>query len=548
MARKTEGYWEERSTELMKSLEKATENTIDDLIRAYERATRNINKEITKIFNNYAKDGVLSKNTLKQLLSTKETDVYYKNLISVINNNITDETIKKKLLAKYNAPAYAYRISRYEVLQQNIDVELKKLANLEQQLTEVRYTNTIKEGYYHTIFDIQKGTGLGFNFSQIDNKTIKLLLNENWIDNANFSQRIWKNNEKLNNYLRIQLTADTMSGKSIHKIASELDGYMSAGMYNATRLIRTEINHFANEAEMLAYEELDIEKYRFIATLDNVTCEHCAELDNRVFCVKDRKAGKNYPPIHSNDRCTTIAEFDDGTTEELQRRAKDKNGKSITIPQNINYNQWKKQYVTNNDKDDIITTNNLLEKLNIKLDDYIAFGKYDPFDNNIQEKVAEILNYDKLPTLLKKDDYSQIEGKEIVRVVHAYQGKSANEAYENTIYGKIRYSEMVKSSYGRGIYFGEKSNEEELLSLYGKGNSKIIMAKLSNDCKILEFDNQFDYLKDVEARLNTIPETLRNFYKNERSLLYMIDGIDGIKIKSKGYYCIYNRGVLNINV
>jgi hypothetical protein len=27
----------------------------------------------------------------------------------------------------------------------------------------------------------------------------------------------------------------------------------------------------------------------------------------------------------------------------------------------------------------------------------------------------------------------------------------------------------------------------------------------------------------------------------------MLDKVDGIKIKSNGYYCIYNRGVLIIN-
>lgn len=288
MARKPVDYWEKRQTELMKRLERGTEKTIDSLIKAYEQATKDINKEISRIFKNYAKDSGLSKETLTQLLNKKESETHYKNLLEVINNNITDERLKKKLLAKYNAPAYSYRISRYEALQQNIDIELKKLANIEQQITEIRYVDTIQEGYYHTIFDIQRGTGLGFNFAQIDNKTINLLLNENWIDKANFSQRIWQNSEKLGEYLRMQLTADSMSGKSIHKIAQELSEYMNVGLYNATRLVRTEVNHFANEAEMLSYEELDIEKYRFIATLDNVTCEHCAELDNKIFNVKDR--------------------------------------------------------------------------------------------------------------------------------------------------------------------------------------------------------------------------------------------------------------------
>lgn len=289
--RKPSNYFERRSTELMLRLENGTENTIKSLIQAYEQATKNINKEIANIFKNFAKDTGLDKKTLLQLLNKKESEQYYKNLLEVINN-ITDESIKKKLLAKYNAPAYSYRISRYQALQNNIDVELKKLANIEQDITKIRYIDTIKEGYYHNIYDIQKGTGLGFSFTQIDNRTINLMLNENWTNNANFSKRIWNNSEKLGNYLRTQLTADTMSGKSIAKISKELSEYMNVGLYNATTLARTEVNHFANESEMLAYEELDIDKYRFIATLDKVTCKHCAELDNRVFNVKDRKPRK----------------------------------------------------------------------------------------------------------------------------------------------------------------------------------------------------------------------------------------------------------------
>jgi SPP1 gp7 family putative phage head morphogenesis protein len=289
MARKPLDYWEKRQTELMKRLEKETENTIKGLIESYERATKNINKEISRIYKNYSKSDVLDKKVLNQLLNKKETDIYRRNLLTTINNNIKNEDIKQKMLLKYNSSAYSFRISRYEQLQESIDLELKKLADIEQQITEIRYVDTLKEGYYYNIYNVQKATGLGFNFSQIDDKTIKLLLNEKWTDNANFSQRIWKNSEKLGSYLKTQLTADTMSGKTIQKIASELSGFMNVGLYNATTLVRTEVNHFANESEMLSYEELDIKKYRFIATLDNVTCKHCAELDNKEFNVKDRQ-------------------------------------------------------------------------------------------------------------------------------------------------------------------------------------------------------------------------------------------------------------------
>lgn len=289
MARKPIDYWEKRSTELMKRLEKGTEHTINSLIQIYKQADKNIYKEIANIFKNYSKDAKLSKKVFEQLLTKRETEIHYKNLLYTIKNNIKEEVIKNKMIAKYNAPAYNYRISRYEALQENIQVELTKLAELEQQITEARYVDTIEEAYYHNIYDIQKGLGLGFKFNSISDRTINLMLNENWTNEANFSKRIWKNSEKLGNYLKTQLTADTMSGKSIQKIAKELSNFMNVGLYNATTLVRTEVNHFTNEAEMLAYEELDIEKYRFIATLDQVTCEHCAELDNKVFNVKDRK-------------------------------------------------------------------------------------------------------------------------------------------------------------------------------------------------------------------------------------------------------------------
>lgn len=294
MARKPLDYWEKRQTELMKRLEKGTENTIKSLIQSYEQAIKNINKEISRIYKNYSKSDVLDKKVLNQLLNKKETDIYRRNLLTTINNNIKNEDIKQKMLLKYNSSAYSFRISRYEQLQESIDLELKKLADIEQQITEIRYVDTIKEGYYHNIYNVQKATGLGFSFSQIDNRTISLMLNENWVPNplataSNFSKRIWNNSEKLGNYLRTNFTADTMSGKSIVKISKELSEYMNVGLFNATALVRTEVNHFANESEMLSYEELDIKKYRFIATLDNVTCKHCAKLDNKEFNVKDRQ-------------------------------------------------------------------------------------------------------------------------------------------------------------------------------------------------------------------------------------------------------------------
>lgn len=199
-------------------------------------------------------------------------------------------------------------------------------------------------------------------------------------------------------------------------------------------------------------------------------------------------------------------------------------------------------------KEEKITSTTLLQKLNIAPKDYIPFGKYDPFENDIQEQASELLEMNKLPKISKKE-YSNSKGVEVIRVVHSYHGKTAEEAYQNTIKGKIQYSENTNSSFGRGIYFGDKSVENSIISSYsGKTKDvRIINAKINETAKILEFNNQIEYLKDLNKRISEVPDELKKVYEKETSLLYMIDGIDGIKIKSNQYYCIYNRGVLIID-
>lgn len=453
MARTPKGYWERRSTQLMQRLERGTEKTIDSLIKAYEQATKNINKEISNIFKNYSKDGVLTKEQYKQLLTKKETDTYYKNLLEVINNNITDDTIKKKLLAKYNAPAYAYRISRYEALQENIDVELKKLANIEQDITKIRYVDTINEAYYHTIYDIQKGTGLGFSFAQIDNRTINMLLNEKWINKKNYSQRIWDNSEKLGNYLQTQLTADTMSGKSIQRISSELASYMNVGLFNATRLVRTEVAHFGNQAELLSYKELNIEKYVWMATLDKVTCKHCAQLDGKKFLVKDAKEGVNYPPLHVFDRCGTVSYFDEEELKDLQRRARDPiTGKTYLVDQNITYEEWKQQ---------------IDDKYGKGIVD-IEHKKYTSLktDKEQYKKYKKLLEKENLPETFEKFQkmkYNNIEGYNDLKGYYKYKSnypESNRKFYEtNNKIKQLGNIEEVKGNIGTAI----KPNNQSII-------------------------------------------------------------------------------------
>ena len=62
--------------------------------------------------------------------------------------------------------------------------------------------------------------------------------------------------------------------------------------------MQTEHSYVMNEASKYTYEDLNIGKYEFLATLDKRTCKDCGKLDGKVFNLKDAITGLNYPPLH----------------------------------------------------------------------------------------------------------------------------------------------------------------------------------------------------------------------------------------------------------
>ena len=69
--------------------------------------------------------------------------------------------------------------------------------------------------------------------------------------------------------------------------------------------------------------------------------------------------------MHSFCRCTTVAVFDDDNIENLQRKARDENGKPILVSQDMNYKEWYSKYVEGNDY--VVKTDNNFKAVNEKL-------------------------------------------------------------------------------------------------------------------------------------------------------------------------------------
>lgn len=123
-------------------------------------------------------------------------------------------------------------------------------------------------------------------------------------------------------------------------------------LQNSTKaMIDTECTYAERQGVKTAFDNENIKKYRYLATLDTKTCKHCAELDGKVFLVKDAVVGVNYSPMHPHCRCVILPYFDDFETG--SRAARDKDGNTIQVPNTMTYAEWGKKYgktVVNNSK------------------------------------------------------------------------------------------------------------------------------------------------------------------------------------------------------
>ncbi len=83
------------------------------------------------------------------------------------------------------------------------------------------------------------------------------------------------------------------------------DGVMQATRRGAESLVRTTVNHIANQAHEAVYQaNADlISGEAWLATLDPDTCEECGALDGQEWPLDE---GHDTPPAHVNCRCTIV--------------------------------------------------------------------------------------------------------------------------------------------------------------------------------------------------------------------------------------------------
>lgn len=335
-------YWAKRSEQIAARQFKRADDYDQEQRREYERATMSIKRDIEAFYARFAKNNEIDMAEVRKLLTTgelKEFKMTLKEFTAKAKSNADGQWTKE-----LNNVYIRTRVSRLEALQVQINQQVEMLAGKRQVGTGALLGGVYKDTYYRTLYELQKGTGIGVSFARIDDDGMKTVLGAK-LDGRNWSQRIWDDRTKLRQELQTKLSQSFIRGDSVDRTIKDVTERMNVSRSNAERLVQTESAFFTGQATMAGYKESEVvQKYEVLATLDSRTTPICREMDGKVFPLSEMQVGVNYPPFHVRCRTTTVPYFDD-EIDPGERIARDTDGKSYYVPGDITYGEWEKKYV-----------------------------------------------------------------------------------------------------------------------------------------------------------------------------------------------------------
>lgn len=348
---KNSEYWKLRFEQLEQAQNGQGAAAFAEIEKQYKEAQKQIEGQIARWYQRFADNNGITLAQARQYLkgaALKEFQWDVQDYIKYGQDNALMGGWMKEL---ENASA-KYHISKLEALKIQTQHSLEVMFSKQMGTVTGAMSDIFESGYYHTAYELQKGFNIGWDIAGLDQSQIEKVLSKPWaVDGKNFSERIWTNKEKLISELHGELTQNIMLGADPQKAIDSLAKKMNTSKQNAGRLIMTEEAYFSSAAQRDCFNELDVEQYEIVATLDSHTSDICRSLDGKHFPMKDFQAGVTAPPFHVYCRSTTVPYFDEDFGDIGERAARDEEtGKTYYVPDDMNYEEWKQAFVDGGDK------------------------------------------------------------------------------------------------------------------------------------------------------------------------------------------------------
>lgn len=376
-------YWKNRAEQLEKELHKQAQQTFSDVSAIFDRTIKDIDKALGRWYARLTLNNELEPSLAeaKRFLDNEEIQEFKWTVQDYIEHGTIYGLTGAFAKELENASARVH-ISRLEAMKMDLKMAIEALYGQYLSIANEHLAAIYAESYYHNVFNLFQGFGVGWTFAETDTNYLERLLAKPWApDRYNFSKRIWHNKEKLLDNVHKILTRHLIIGSSADKPIRELAKAMNTSKYNAGRLIMTESAYFAGEARNDCYKELGVKQYRIIATLDSKTSEICQEMDGKVFNQSEYEAGVTAPPFHVYCRTTTAPHHPNRDNSKVKRIARGEDGKTYYVRGDMTYKEWREEYI---DKPIRKRYNELKENVHKQIEEYSKEIRWDRQNRHIR--------------------------------------------------------------------------------------------------------------------------------------------------------------------
>lgn len=337
-------YWKQRFTQLEAAQNRKGATAYLEMEKQYKAAQNELEAQIARWYQRFADSNGISLAQAKQWLKGQDLAEFKWDVKEYIKYG-KENAINGAWMQELENASSKFHISRLEALQIQTQNSLETMFAQQMGTMKKALSDVYASGYYHTAYAVQQGFGLGWDIAGLDQAQIEKVLSKPWaVDGYNFSTRIWNSKTKLIGEVHNELSKNLLTGADPQKAIDSLAKKMGTSKSNAGRLIMTEQAYFSSAAQKDCFNDLDVEEYEIVATLDSHTSDICRSLDGKVFKMSDYKPGVTAPPFHVYCRSTTAPHFKDNF-DAGERAARGADGKTYYVPDDVTYSEWKKAFV-----------------------------------------------------------------------------------------------------------------------------------------------------------------------------------------------------------
>lgn len=477
---KNADYWRGRFSIIQDAAQREAGACVNDLEAIYREAERTVQADRERWYGRFATNNGISLTDARKMLTTGQMEEFRWTVDQYIQAaqqaNLSPEWIKKL----ENASA-RFHVSRLETIQLQIQQQMELLYGGQLDSLDGLLKDVVSNGYTRTAFEIQRGLGLGWDVTALNQRKLETLLSRPWTaDGKTFRDRCWENKANLVSGVQSTLTQGLLRGDSLQKLTDRIKNQFGVSRYKAGRLAHTETTYFNGVANLEVYRELNIDEIEILETLDRHTCEICGALDGTVIPLSQYEPGVTVPPFHPNCRGTTCPHYGDMSGERAARNAE---GEVYYVPANMNYAAWEAAFMGGGDKSGLI-----------------PFVDPQEIRNKISGKESEI------------------QALQAERARLAQQMADARNAEWEYNYGAKQYANFANMSDDEfQAYLKDLQDRETALTAE--------MERLRKQQDGIIFENN----PNAEAEWDRLGDRIRELRKERRNIQYEISNLDQVK-------------------